>query len=55
MYCIPYLHVSSLLSNEIVIGFIRRRRKNSERKNTQLKKHAVALLIMQGTVDFSLD
>ena len=32
MYCIPYLHVSSLLSNEIVIGFIRRRRKNSERK-----------------------
>ena len=32
MYCISYLHVSSLLSNEIVIGFIRRRRKNSERK-----------------------
>ena len=32
MYCIPFLHVSSLLSNEIVIGFIRRRRKNSERK-----------------------
>ena len=38
---IPNALLSSLLCNEIVIGFIRRRKKNSERKNTQLKKHAV--------------